>query len=140
MQGNNMEYVEHLTKAVKVLKDARDLISLPGTWTKGFLARNALDKPMLNMHSPEACKFCAVGALEVSSYNNEATDKNVEDIATSCLYYAMSENGWGISGSNDKEDTQHLHVLMAYDFAVLMAEDDLKEAKRRMKKCSNTCS
>lgn len=49
-----------------VLAEARELLAQPGKWTKGEFARDAFGNRCM-VYAPEACSFCAAGALRVAA-------------------------------------------------------------------------
>ena len=51
------------TTVLTVLSDARALLAEPGVWTQTSFARDAQGQPC-ESSSPEACQFCALGAIE----------------------------------------------------------------------------
>ena len=49
-------------KTLTVLRKVEKLVANSKTWCQGAYARNRQDVP-INFRSPEACKFCAEGAI-----------------------------------------------------------------------------
>lgn len=51
---------------LRVLEGARELLREPGVWIRGYLVRGAPDRQdtrRLEYYSPEACRFCLLGAI-----------------------------------------------------------------------------
>jgi hypothetical protein len=100
-------------KASEVLIKARTVIEEKG-WTQDVLARDEYNRAV-DVKSAPACKFCALGALR--SVWNPCNKKDPE------IYLRDAMNGY-ISYCNDNSRTRKEHVLMAYDFAILMAQGE----------------
>jgi hypothetical protein len=81
--------------AIDVLKKARDILEPEGAWTKGEYARG-VNHERVSIKNKDAVCFCASGAI----YR-----------ATIAIF-------------NDDPETTQLHVLMAFDFAILAAMDE----------------
>lgn len=59
-----------------LLQYARALIAEPGTWTKGYQARNAFGEEV-EATSPEAVCFCSHGALHRASVDLDASGRAI---------------------------------------------------------------
>lgn len=104
-------------ETVKLLKKARKVLEPEGSWTKKVLARNAVNREV-NVDNNDACKFCMIGALtKANTYAYDGTLLRAEK----ALQFAVAEHY--VANVNDRRSTTHLHVLMAYDFAILYAKD-----------------
>lgn len=103
---------------IKNLTAAQALISDKINWTKGELARDA-HSHRVSPTSARACKFCTVGS--VIAITNE-------DIhASPMLDYLEDFMGYDLPNAND--NSTHLQVMMAFDFAILAAKDGMKANK-----------
>jgi hypothetical protein len=111
-------------EAVEVLKNARSLIEPRGKWIQGSFAKTREGVDVGSYHH-SACRFCALGALRRSTKQIEYMQQDAQTF----LSYAMASAFDNIPSANDHSSTKQLHVLMAYDFAILMAEDELKDEK-----------
>ena len=113
-------------KAVKQLTKARSYIDKEGGFTKNTMARAVNGNPIEN-YAYATC-FCTLGAID------NATNKSKKGVwnqpATEYMSVIMTDN---IPKANDSRSTKQEHVLMAFDFAILMAQDDLKAAQKRNK-------
>jgi hypothetical protein len=107
-------------EVAEVLTKARDILEDMG-WTKRYLARE-INNISVKTDSPQATCFCSLGAL--------AKAKGRRSYSAECLFQracriqlseAMDLN---IIGTNDDEETRLIHVLMAFDFAILMAKEN----------------
>lgn len=110
---------------LEILKAARKLLEPEGSWTKGFFARSSANKPV-EVESDLACKFCTLGAIKkVLAESGEDED----GVAYYEAQEALSEvfNDYNVFPLNDRRSTKHEHILMAYDFAILMEKDNQKE-------------
>lgn len=117
-----MSQLEETKQAVKYLKAARKLITPEGSWCKGYYARDAEGQPVYSYD--EAHSFCSMGAVEASLGIQQG---GFDVFQWSFLRDAFDGN---IGLRNDRPSTKHLHVLMAYDFAILNAEDEVKRLKK----------
>lgn len=116
-----MSQLEETKQAVKYLKAARKLITPEGSWCKGHLARD-IDNKAVGVFDKRACRFCSLGA----AYKVIGA-KKFYALTYDILSFAFSGS---IGVANDKRSTKHPHVLMAYDFAILHAEDEVKRLKK----------
>jgi hypothetical protein len=116
-------------QVVEVLNNARSLIEPRGKWIKGAEAKTHAGR-IVGATDQKACKFCAIGALNAAG---TYTDMHTMSAAQDFLDVAMvTDISWDdIEQVNDRSTTKQLHVLMAYDFAILMAEDDLRKKTKR---------
>lgn len=53
--------------AKQILLDAAELLSHRGAWTRDAMARDRNNEPV-NVRHEDACKFCALGAIERSAF------------------------------------------------------------------------
>jgi hypothetical protein len=124
-------------EAVDVLKGARDILSGFNAWTRGTYARNNKGEDV-SLNDPQACRFCADGALRKAAGVNEYTMypylspayRQAREILEGVMADGFCEE---IPDVNDKSTTKHQHVLMSYDLAILQAEDMLKAQQRKAK-------
>jgi hypothetical protein len=93
------------------LKAARDLIAEPKNWCQGTLA---LDKQgeKCDPKDPEACKFCATGALKRVCPNEATFNDERAKLAKASRYLT----GYGVINMND--GTNHSMVLSVFDLAI----------------------
>jgi hypothetical protein len=103
-----------INKASKVLIKARSVLE-EYEWVRHDLAKDECDNPV-SACSINACKFCALGALWRASNSMGIYPAN----AQLYLEHVMG----AIASRNDHPDTRKEHILMAYDFAILMAQED----------------
>jgi hypothetical protein len=99
---------------IESLVAARNILEHEGKWTKHLAARDEYGYEV-GSWSPAAVCFCAYGAL--------SSVTSIEYIAEPTRLLSSMMDG-SIPISNDKKTTTHLHVLMAYDFAILAAMDE----------------
>lgn len=107
--------MDHIT----VLKSARGILEDPKKWAKEDYAFDRHGRSVGAGDSTATC-FCAVGAIRRASLD-AGFGSNASLTAQDYLRLAMSGN---IIRANDADDTKHIEVLMAFDFAILMAEGD----------------
>lgn len=96
------------------LIDARDILETKG-WTQGAIARDADGNSCFTASSDVVC-FCGLGAL-LKACGSESVD-------FSAMWYLTTTLGPDIPFNNDEPETTILHVMMAYDFAILMSMDE----------------
>lgn len=81
-------------KAIQILKDARELISVPGQWVRNYLA---LDKQgnAVRCADDEACAWCAIGAVNrFASIRDEWTASHlVHDTLSKVALQVLEEFG-----------------------------------------------
>jgi hypothetical protein len=115
-----MSKIEEKKKVVKTLQKAQKIISDRKTWTKGAYARNQ-KSDYVGVSSKTACKFCSIGALMKISEGQ---------VFLEARGYLENSFDGRIAEGNDYPNTTHRQVMMAYDFAILMAKDDLEAEKK----------
>lgn len=108
----------------QLLREARDLIADRLHWTRGTYARNIDGKPV-NAHDPEACRFCAVGAVqrvfalrELSIYDTDGGSPYA--LACGALAEAVLGGGGSITAYNDQGG--HEATLALFDCAIARLE------------------
>lgn len=129
--------VVNLTRAIGVLEAGRQVIDRPNSWIKGWFAKDNQGNELEAIESG-ACRFCTVGAIyKAHDINSAEYSKHKPPVALAFDYLgdAMSTDGGMavVPDVNDHPKTKHKHVLMSFDFAILMAKDDLKAAKKKEK-------
>lgn len=105
-------------RTLKILKDARKLISTPDKWTRGTYARDD-GNAKVDVHSPQAVRFCAVGALRRASFNlhDFGDHSRAKDILTNIT---VKRAKTGIVGYNDS--SSYAEVLSLFDDAIAQTE------------------
>jgi len=104
-------------KPSEILIAARTLLETKG-WTQDAMARD-ISGIAVSCHDPRATCFCALGATgKVLGPNRYIT-----------ILYGHEQYMYDVfdgipSSTNDAEDTHMLDVLIAFDFAILMAQDN----------------
>lgn len=107
--------------ALKILTDARELLSVPERWTQGWFAKD-IDGHDVSYGSPKACRWCLSGALG-----------NVDPLGDALASFAASELldlalGRGVSCGyfvewQDASDRTHGEVLQLLDKAINLARE-----------------
>jgi len=115
-----------LKSTLCVLVEARRLISVPGSWTKGAVARDKEGEALGLANSRRACRWCAVGA--VYRAHAQISDGTVFDDVNALRALSEviapqgnpNESAWlnTISSVNDAELTRHKDVLDIFDAAI----------------------
>lgn len=120
---------------LEILTRAREIITPPGNWTRHYVARNK-DGEVTFSSSPDACQWCAIGAIEAASGSQiipyPPRDIKVEmDSALNTLRSAIPagfsdpRNGGPIvSIYNDAKSTSHDDILKLFDRAISAAKKD----------------
>lgn len=118
-------------EVVQILKDARSILDKPNAWGRGEYAKDNRGFPSSTLYK-QACRFCTHGAIgKAANYDPcEAFEPRGAAIALDCLAKVMTDGSNTVAFVNDKSTTKHQHVLMTYDFAILMAEDALRKQTR----------
>lgn len=104
-------------KIKQYLIEARELIRDEKNWCKKVPARN---KKGISVYvdSPEACQFCALGALaKVAEANHGRFENNL--IYSMTLDYLSKQLDWRpITDFNDDPKTTHQDILSLFDKAI----------------------
>jgi hypothetical protein len=118
-------------EAVQILKDARSILEKPNAWGRGYYAKDNKGNDV-EATDKRACRFCALGAIAKAQGKDYPFSDNVVVNAMNWLKLSMTDHPLCmISDQNDNLATKQKHVLMAYDFAILMAQDELKKRVKR---------
>jgi len=103
----------------KSLTKAREAITLPKNWLKGFMAKTVMDR-RTNGFDMAACKFCALGAIDhgICETIGYLPSTVTSDLRKSCQrsIYAKIDNS-SIAHWNDFLTT-HEGVLAVFDAAI----------------------
>jgi hypothetical protein len=100
---------------LKVLKAARDLISVPERWTQGADARrSADDHERLHPTHPEAKLWCADGALIKAAKDNDAAYRVARK--------ALREQTGALALVKFNDSRTHPEVLAIFDSAIAQLE------------------
>ena len=120
--------------ANRILADARRLLIEESAWVKGPLAKDAKGR-VTDPHSPLACSWCALGAIEcVTSGIYDEIDDDIDDggenvelaheLAIDRLgfevkgYYSDFGSENEVAKFNDSEETEHSEILQLFDDAL----------------------
>jgi hypothetical protein len=100
---------------LEVLRGARELISDPERWTQGEYARNA-EHEAVNFLSPEACRWCLVGALAKAS----GRDPDDHEPAMACVAHLLRP--WSrnvlVAITSFNDESEHAKALALLDEAI----------------------
>lgn len=114
--------MKHIMKTNKLdiknyLIQARELIQNEKNWCKLAPARNK-SGACTYLDSPEACKFCAIGALaKVAEANNGRFHNNL--VYSMTLDHLSKQLDWkSITEFNDDPKTTHQDILSLFDKAI----------------------
>ena len=113
--------IQKLEAAIKVVEDARDILENPKFWCKGSYAKTRSNYPVGHTDG-RAVKFCSIGAIQ-----RAVGDTGLQ--AYSDAFHILKDGG-DIVEFNDNSRTRHKHIVMAFDFTILAAKDDLKAMKK----------
>ena len=115
-------------KVSELLEEAKALIEDPIHWTKGTYARR-VDGASTHYTQPDACTFCAEGALRHVVFTRKDRDDlpdsnywKAEEILDREAMHMNSSVGCAIT-LNDRDDTTHATVMELYDRAILHARE-----------------
>lgn len=107
-------------KTSEILIKAKGLIKNPDNWIKGAIARNKDGITYENALSPEACKFCSIGAIQ------RITGKvNFSEDALRALRMQTAKLGVDVVSYNDSPRTTHKMIMALFKKAI--AKQILKE-------------
>ena len=128
--------MDYLDESRRILREARDLIRDPQSWTQGEYARDGQGRPVLPTAN-SACRFCAVGAINAASGSNNDAGRNAinafeqyadywaeedEDMYEDCEYDGSSDPTIDrpmyfysqIEAWNDDPGMTHDHVMHGF--------------------------
>ena len=97
-----------------VLMRARSLIADPENWIQGPVAVDK-DKKPVEVGDPDACAWCALGAIYEAAYRNDAPDEPAYDVLRKII---LGAGYGGIANWNDWHKTTHSEVLDVFDEAI----------------------
>lgn len=113
-----------LTKTTEILLNAMALLEDPDRWAKRSYARTATGDTT-DTSSPEACKFCMLGAVEVFTGTGVAPYRHARQMLMGVL---LDHTKYiTVPGFNDHGFTNHekvMQVMTAAAFEALAAEDE----------------
>lgn len=95
----------------EILQAARDKLAVPGVWTQRALARD-LSGNRVNPRKPEACQWCAYGALMVSTPLGISDGPAIDALNAAC------NTALGFVDFNDKLCESVEPVLAMFDRAI----------------------
>ncbi len=110
---------------LEVLKQARQLISEPGHWTKGALARDKNHKQVPPL-SPDACSWCSIGAVvKVVGSEELAVGHLIPlNVAITALHPNLPTTSVGdFNDGNFNRFRNHSEVLAVFDEAIKNARN-----------------
>ena len=103
---------------VEILEKARDLISDPERWAKGYYAHDK-DGDYVPPRDGNACKWCAAGATIVVSPDDDNDDSRH---ALALLQKALPSGFLFATNYNDRPTTTHADILALFDRAIELAK------------------
>ena len=111
--------------ALEILKKARAKIRSPKRWVQGTIAETA-KKRGTNAKSPRAVRWCAFGALCVSTPRHHVFDRE-----GAYQVLCMMAPGRSIIEFNDRKTTTHEKILAVFDKAIARLEKKLGKKARK---------
>jgi hypothetical protein len=130
------KHVRQLTVARNQLARARNLLEKPNAWIQGDYATTK-DGRMTWPEMPDAKCFCAHGALMRAQRQGD-DDASGETLAYSYLNHVMAPSKaditkeFHVASKNDNAVKDQQQILMHFDLAILLVEDELKFAQSRV--------
>lgn len=118
-------------KQLGVLKEARTIISQKGAWTRGEYARDK-DGFAVDVNSPAATCFCALGALNRAAYNqNTGVNLFIAKSQLARCIDADYDEGFGVVSTiihyNDAFSRTQDEVVKAFDCAIDAMEKSIAD-------------
>lgn len=110
------------------LKAAKALISDEKFWlNNGLYSESADNTSSLDPWDSDACKFCSIGAL--ARVVGITTETELHELHTASKIVGYIDKSVGSSKTAHYNDTHtHQEVMLAWDAAIAMAEQDEQEA------------
>jgi hypothetical protein len=112
--------------AKQILEEAHAIVKDPKRWTQGALAEDS-DGDLVSALSPEAVRFCALGAIQRAAGNEGSASQKVQNL----LHDACDRAGLGICADlvNDNGDTRKARRNILKAFRVTIAEAGKRSRK-----------
>lgn len=98
---------------IKILKQARELLTKPNGWIKGIMAKNR-EGYIVHPFSPIAVSFCALGACRRALFNL-SVDTDCFNASLSSTKDLLGIEDLKVANLNDSPDTTLEDVLALYD-------------------------
>lgn len=105
---------------VDTLIKARELLLDPTKWGKGYLARNVNGKGIENPIGPDACQWCALGAICFAA-RSRWYPEDAREYLIRALESKFDVTWIGVANYNDALDTKHEDIISLYDEAIVLA-------------------
>ena len=102
---------------LQILKAARELLSTPERWTKGWSARDAAGNRLATT-DPDAVCWCAGGAVERITGGSTQSGGKAEIV----LAIVLPDKAICLGLWNDAPSTTHADILALYDRAIALEE------------------
>lgn len=111
-----------MATTIEILKRARSLLEEKG-WTQEVEARDSLGRKV-NPTSDSAVCFCTIGAIRRAAFELTGSAQ-IDAYGAPPTAVIRQVTAGPIVGCNDDPVTDVGHILMMFDFAVLIAEEGL---------------
>lgn len=103
------------------LRRARALIRDLEHWTQGSFARD-INSEECEACDPDACRWCAIGALQATADTADEYDSALLELAHSGVGLATTLIADSLVAWNDSHERTHGEVLEAFDQAIVCLE------------------
>ena len=112
-----MNYGEWNHQLLKIIREARDLISDESRWTQGALARNISGEPTISFGGEAVC-WCALGALNYA-FSRQKVLRDLDEVIET--FRALGFRKKHITDINDLQG--HEPVLRVFDQVINRLEE-----------------
>lgn len=110
-------------EVAEALRAARAKIEHRRRWARRWFAYTAIGL-RTEANAPEACKWCAVGAL-LSVVPHGPVLGTAMEMLSACLPASHQKIAFSVSTFNDHAATTHPMIMRLYDNAIARAESDV---------------
>ncbi len=117
---------EHKQDVLKLLTEARELITDPARWTQNVMARNAAGDKVHHCSTDATC-WCGLGAMYRVTYH-QATSENPVWVKAVTLLRANCTTRMMVTENDSKG---HEAMLTAFDRAIIKAKEEEADEQRR---------
>jgi hypothetical protein len=109
-----------MTTIREALIATRELLSDPMRWTRGAVAKRA-DGQIVDIHDPEACRFCTVGGLnKVTGNEGSLFDEcyGALQVTSAAMFPSEADHGEPTDPIDVNDGRGHADVIRMFDLTI----------------------
>ena len=123
---------EDIEMRITLLEKAKALISHPGSWTIGALARSFWKKKVVHYSSNEADQWCVLGAIRKVVYDSLGTNVRSICVCTDVIHSMEKATGseyLPLHRYNDMPPFSHDKIMSLFDKAITNEAHELNKGE-----------